>query len=103
MNSIWIGIACMASVTYLVRVLPVLMFRKPVQNRFVKSFLYYVPYAVLSAMTFPAIFAADVPLAACAAGTAAAVIASWNGKSLLFTACLAAGVVFAVQSLMMMI
>ena len=51
------GIAVMALVTYLVRVLPIVIFRKKITNVRVKSFLFYVPYAVLSAMTFPAIFA----------------------------------------------
>ena len=45
----------MAAVTYLIRMLPFVVFRKPIKNRFVRSFLYYVPYAVLGAMTFPAI------------------------------------------------
>ncbi|MCF0245475.1 MAG: AzlD domain-containing protein [Ileibacterium sp.] len=101
MTDVWIGIACMALVTYLVRVLPILIFQKPIRNPFVKSFLYYVPYAVLSAMTFPAIFSADVPLAASAAGTAAAVLAAWKGKSLLFVACIAAAVVYLVQTLLL--
>ena len=45
------GIAVMAAITYLVRVLPMAIFRKRIRSRFVQSFLYYVPYAVLSAMT----------------------------------------------------
>lgn len=46
----------MAGVTYLIRALPILFFRHKIENRFIRSFLYYVPYAVLAAMTFPTIF-----------------------------------------------
>ena len=53
---VYIYIFTMAAVTYLIRMIPLTIFRKKITNTFVKSFLYYVPYAVLSAMTFPAIF-----------------------------------------------
>lgn len=50
----------MAGVTYLVRLLPMLFARRRIENRFIRSFLYYVPYTVLAAMTFPTIlFAPD--------------------------------------------
>ena len=52
----WLYIAVMALVTYLILALPLTVFHKKIQNRWVRSFLYYVPYACLSAMTFPAIF-----------------------------------------------
>ena len=48
--------ALMAGMTYLIRVLPMVIFRKKIRSVFIQSFLYYVPYAVLAAMTFPAIF-----------------------------------------------
>ncbi len=54
--SIAIYIAVMAVVTYLIRMLPFTLFRKKISSRFFRSFLYYIPYAVLSAMTIPAIF-----------------------------------------------
>ena len=58
--SIFIYVAVMALTTYLVRLLPMTVFRKKITNRFIRSFLYYVPYACLAAMTFPAmLFAAD--------------------------------------------
>lgn len=53
--SIYIYILAMAVTTYLIRVLPLTVFRKPIKSRFVRSFLHYVPYACLTAMTFPAI------------------------------------------------
>ena len=58
--SIFIYVAVMALTTYLVRLLPMTVFRKKITNRFIRSFLYYVPYACLAAMTFPAmLFATD--------------------------------------------
>ena len=56
--SIYIYILTMAVTTYLIRVLPLTVFRKPIRSRFLKSFLHYVPYACLTAMTFPAILTA---------------------------------------------
>lgn len=55
-ENIFIYIAVMALVTYLIRMLPLVIFRKKIENRFIRSFLYYIPYAVLAAMTFPAVF-----------------------------------------------
>ena len=49
-------LAVMALVTYLIRMIPYVAFRKKITNKFISSFLYYIPYAVLGAMTFPAIF-----------------------------------------------
>ena len=57
-----ISVAIMALVTYLPRMLPLVIFRKKINNRYVRSFLNYVPYAVLAAMPFPAIFSATSPL-----------------------------------------
>ena len=58
-----LALAVMALTTYLIRALPLLLLHKPVKNRFLRSFFYYVPYAVLSAMTFPAvIYATGNPL-----------------------------------------
>ena len=53
--SLYLYIAAMALTTYLIRVLPLTIFRRPIRSRFLRSFLHYVPYACLSAMTFPAI------------------------------------------------
>lgn len=55
-ENIFIYITVMALVTYLIRMLPIVIFRKKIENRFIRSFLYYIPYAVLAAMTFPAVF-----------------------------------------------
>ena len=71
----------MAGVTYLIRMLPLAAIRSKVKSPFVRSFLYYVPYAVLGAMTFPAVFSATGSLTA-----AVALVLGWMGKSLLTVA-----------------
>lgn len=77
--SIVIYIAVMAGVTYLIRMIPMTVFRKKIRSRFFRSFLYYIPYAVLSAMTIPAIFYSTGNMVTAAVGTAVAVIlAYWN-------------------------
>lgn len=55
MNNTWIYILIMAMVTFAIRALPMTLIRKPIKNRFIRSFLYYVPYVTLAVMTFPAI------------------------------------------------
>lgn len=92
-----IGIAVMAVVTYLVRMLPMAIFRKKITDVRIRSFLYYVPYAVLSAMTFPAIFSSTGSKISAAAGCLAAVLLAYFKKGLLTVAVGAAAVVFAVQ------
>ena len=87
----------MALVTYLVRVLPMVIFRKKITNVWVKSFLYYVPYAVLSAMTFPAIFTSTGSYPSAVAGCGAAVVLAYFKKGLLTVAVGAASAVFIVQ------
>ena len=63
-GNIYIYIAIVAITSYLIRVLPLTLIRKPIKNRFIRSFLYYVPYVTLAVMTFPAIIdATATPLA----------------------------------------
>ena len=81
--SIAIYIAVMAGVTYLIRVIPFTFFRKKITNRFIKSFLYYIPYAVLSAMTFPAIFYSTDDVVSAAVGTVAALALAYFGLPLI--------------------
>ena len=57
-ENVFLAIAVMAAVTYLIRVLPLVLIRREIKNRFVRSFLHYVPYVTLSVMTFPAILSA---------------------------------------------
>ena len=72
MIRILISIAIMAVVTYLIRFLPLALFQRQIKSRFIKDFLYYVPYAVLSALTFPGIFYATGNMAASFVGTVVA-------------------------------
>ena len=84
--SIYIYIFTMALTTYLVRMLPLTLFRKPIRSRFIRSFLYYVPYACLTAMTFPAILSSTENILSGAAALAVAVFLSLKGKSLILVA-----------------
>lgn len=76
----------MAGVTYLIRMIPFTLFRKKIQSPFFRSLLHYIPYAVLSAMTIPAIFTSTGNLATSLAGTAVAVILAYLGKPLIVVA-----------------
>ena len=76
-HSIWVYLFCMAGVTYLVRVLPLTLIRRPIKNRYLRSFLYYVPYVTLSVMTFPAILSACRSPLAGAAALAVGVLLAW--------------------------
>ena len=84
----------MALVTYLIRMLPLALIRRQINSTFVKSFLYYVPYATLSAMTFPAILHSTGSLVSAAIGFAAAVYLSYKEKSMISVALFACLVVF---------
>lgn len=89
----------MASVTYLVRALPLVLVKKKIENRFVLSFLHYVPYAVLSVMTVPAIFyATSTPISA-AVGFVLAVLLAYFGRSLLTVALASSAAVFITETL----
>ena len=81
--SIYIYIFTMALTTYLVRMLPLTLFRKPIKSPFIRSFLHYVPYACLAAMTFPAILTGTDNILSGAAALMVAVALALNGKSLL--------------------
>ena len=89
-------LAVMAGVTYLIRMLPLVLFRRKIQSRFVKSFLYYVPYAVLGAMTFPAIIYSTSGIPASCAGLIVALLLAWKEKSLLTVALCASAAAFIV-------
>lgn len=84
--SIAIYILVMAAVTYIIRMVPFTFFRKKIKSRFVRSFLYYIPYAVLSAMTIPAIFYSTGSIVTAAVGTVAAVVLAWFGLPLIVVA-----------------
>ena len=87
----------MAVTTYLIRVLPMTLFRKPIRSRFLRSFLYYVPYACLTAMTFPAILGSTASPVSGAAALAMAVFLACKGKNLMVVALASSAVVLAVE------
>ena len=90
----------MAIVTYLIRMLPLTLIQKEIKNTFIKSFLYYVPYACLTAMTFPAIlYATDSPISAFA-GLVVAVIFAMKEKSLVTVACFSCIAVFVMERIL---
>ncbi|MCQ2428478.1 MAG: AzlD domain-containing protein [Clostridia bacterium] len=82
-GNIWIYIAVMALVSFAIRTLPMTLIRKPINNRFIRSFLYYVPYVTLSLMTFPAIIEATGSPISGAAALAVGVVLACLGAKLL--------------------
>lgn len=92
-------IAVMAIVTYLIRAIPMVVFRKKIKSRFLQSFLYYVPYTVLAAMTFPAVFSSTGSHISAAIGCILAVVLSYFRRGLLTVAVSAAAASFIVQIL----
>ena len=92
--SIYLYIFTMAVTTYLIRALPLTLFRKPIKSRFIKSFLHYVPYACLTAMTFPSILYDTRSMVSGATALIVAVILAFRGKSLLTVSLASAAAVF---------
>ncbi|MCQ2468499.1 MAG: AzlD domain-containing protein [Ruminococcus sp.] len=84
--SIAVYIAVMAVVTYLIRMLPFTFFNKKIKSRFFRSFLHYIPYAVLSAMTIPAIFYSTGNMYTAIAGTVVALVLAFMEKPLIVVA-----------------
>lgn len=93
-HNTYIYLAIMAGVTYAIRVLPLTLIRKQISNRFVQSFLYYVPYVTLSVMTFPAIIDATQSPVSGAAALIAGILAAWFGLSLLQVSVSCCAIVF---------
>lgn len=89
----WLYLLVTAGTTYLVRMLPLVLMRKKITNRFVLSFLHYIPYAVLSVMTIPAIFFATGQVLPAAVGFVVAVALAWRGGSLVQVAAASCGAV----------
>ncbi len=95
--SIAIYIVVMASVTYLIRMLPFAFIRKKIKSVFLKSLLYYMPYAVLSAMTIPAIFYSTGDITTAAAGTIVALVLAYFNFPLIVVALSASSTAFIVS------
>ena len=101
----------MVGVTYLIRMLPLTVFRREIKSVFIRSFLHYVPYAVLTAMTIPDVLystgyapgADPEPLWCALAGLVTAAVFAWRGKSLLTVAVAACAGVALAQALALLI
>lgn len=95
--SIPLYILVMSAVTLSVKILPLTLIRTPIRSRFVRSFLYYVPYVTLAVMTFPAIIqATDAPVAG-AVALIAGLVAAWYGAGLFQVAATCCALVFALE------
>ena len=97
MSRVYLYILLMAAVTYLIRALPLTLIRKEIKSDFIKSFLYYVPYATLAAMTFPAILSATDYFVSSLIGFAVALVLAFNKKSLLTVAAFSCAAAFIVE------
>lgn len=96
-HNIYAYLAVMAGVSFAIRVLPLTLIRKQIKNRFMQSFLYYVPYVTLAVMTFPAILDATQSPIAGAAALAAGILAAWFGAGLFPVSILCCLVVFLLE------
>lgn len=99
-GNLYLYVLVMAGVTYLIRMLPLVLARKEITSPFVKSFLYYVPYACLAAMTFPAILTSTASVISGAVGFAVALFAAYKERSLLTVALCACGAVFVAERIL---
>ena len=83
-----------AGITYLIRMVPLVLVKKKIKNKYILSFLYYIPYAVLSVMTFPGIFYSTSSVISAAIGTAIALVVAFMNKSMVIVAALSSLGVF---------
>jgi branched-subunit amino acid transport protein len=98
---IWLYIAVMAIVTYMVRMLPMTFLRKEIKNKTMRSFLYYVPYVTLTVMTFPAIIYSTGSIYSALAGFATALALSFKKMSMILVAVISCIVVFITELIIM--
>ena len=98
--SVYIYVLVMAVTTYLIRALPLTLFKKPIRSRFLRSFLHYVPTACLTAMTFPAILTATEHVVSGAAGLIVGVLLALKNKSLIVVAVASCAATFIIDQLM---
>lgn len=97
MHNMYIYLFIMAGVSYAIRVLPMTLIRKPIKNKFIQSFLYYVPYVTLAVMTFPAIVEATQSPVSGLIALLIGVAAAWLGADLFKTAVLCCAAVLIVE------
>ena len=95
--SAYIYIIGMCVITAAIRILPLLILRRPIKNRFLRSFFYYVPYVTLSVMTFPAIVNATASPIAGAAALIAGIVLAWIGANMITVSAACCAVVFILE------
>ena len=95
--SAYVYIIGMCLITAVIRILPLLALRRPIQNRFLRSFFYYVPYVTLSVMTFPAIVNATASPIAGAAALIAGIVLAWIGANMITVSAACCAVVFILE------
>ena len=93
-SNVYLYIAVMAIVTYLIRVLPLTLVRREIKNVYIRSFLYYVPYVTLSVMTFPSMMDATGSQWSGLAALVAGIALAWKGASLFKVAIACCAVVY---------
>lgn len=96
-HSIALYILVMSAVTLSIKILPLALIRRPIRSRFVRSFLYYVPYVTLAVMTFPAIVRATESPVAGAVALVVGIVAAWRGASLFACAATCCALVFVLE------
>lgn len=101
-NYVWY-LLVMAGVTYLIRMVPLVLVKKKIKNKYVLSFLYYIPYAVLSVMTFPAIFYSTNSVISASVGTAVALLLAYLRRSMVTVAAASCLAVFLTEYIMKII
>lgn len=97
MHNIYIYIFAMALATYAIRVLPLTLIRKEIKNKYIKSFLYYVPYVTLAVMTFPEVLTATQSLWSGLLALIVAIVLAWRGGNLFQVAVASCVVVFVAE------
>lgn len=100
-HNFYIYLAIMTITIYAIRTLPLTLLRKPIQNPFLRSFLYYVPYVTLATMTFPAILGATRTPVAGMAALLVGILVSWLGAGLFPVSISCCAVVFLVEAIIM--
>ena len=98
--NIWIAILTAALVSYVIRVLPLTLLRRPLKSVFLRSFLYYVPYVTLAVMTFPAIVQATDQLTAGVAALLVGTLIAWKKGSMVTVAAACCGVVLLLEAVL---
>ena len=96
-NNVYVYIAVMAIVTYLIRTLPLTLVRREIKNVYIRSFLYYVPYVTLSVMTFPSMMDATGSQWSGLAALAVGIVLAWRGASLFKVAVACCAVVYVLE------